>query len=117
MTIIIPYIEPRVGARCWQRLIEDFKNTIRTHWVQEMTTVNQKTVAVCLLLFITMIAPSLTFGAVYSKVTGNQMGANETILATSWVGIAYSLIGGMLLCVTGSIGPVLAVLTALFNMF
>ena len=60
-----------------------------------MTNFNQKTVAVSLLLFISVIAPTLTFGAVYGKVTGNQIGAVEAILGTAWVNVAYALIGGM----------------------
>ena len=76
-------------------IVADFKRTVGTHWVKEMTNFNQKTVAVTMLLFISVIAPTLTFGAVYGKVTGNQMGTVETILATSWVGIFYGLAGGM----------------------
>jgi hypothetical protein len=80
----------------WGRgIVHDVKTTIGTHWVQEMTNFNQKTVAVTLLVFITVIAPTLTFGAVYGKVTENNIGAIETILATAWVGVTYSLIGGM----------------------
>ena len=76
-------------------IIGDFKRTVGTHWVKEMTNFNQKTIAVTLLVFISVIAPTLTFGAVYGKVTNNSIGAIETILATSWVGVTYSLIGGM----------------------
>jgi len=83
-------------AQLWGRGIwNDMKHTIGTHWVKEMTNFNQKTVAVSLLLFITVIAPTLTFGAVYGKVTENRIGAIETLLATGWVGVTYSLIGGM----------------------
>ena len=96
-------------GRLWGKaIIDDIKNTVGSHWIQGMTNFNQKTVAVTLLLFISVIAPTLTFGAVYGKVTGSQIGTVETILATSWVGVAYSLIGGMPLCVMGSTGPVLA---------
>ena len=76
-------------------IINDFKRTVGTHWVTEFTNFNQKTVAVTLLVFISVIAPTLTFGAVYGKETDNKIGAVETILATSWVGVTYSLIGGM----------------------
>jgi hypothetical protein len=80
----------------WGRgIMSDIRTTVGTHWISEMTNFNQKTVAVTLLVFITVIAPTLTFGAVYGKVTENNIGAIETILATAWVGIAYSLIGGM----------------------
>lgn len=83
-------------ARLWGKgIIGDFKETIGSHWVQEMTNFNQKTVAVSLLLFIAVITPTLTFGAVYGKVTGNLVGTVETILATSWVGCFYALFSGM----------------------
>ena len=76
-------------------IINDFRRTVGTHWVKEVTNFNQKTIAVTLLMFISVIAPTLTFGAVYGKETDNRIGAVETILATTWVGIAYSMIGGM----------------------
>ena len=83
-------------AQMWGKGIKgDFQRTIGTHWFSEVTNFNQKTIAVSLLLFISVIAPTLTFGAVYGKVTNNLIGAIETIVATSWVGVAYSLIGGM----------------------
>jgi len=96
-------------------IIKDIRRTVGTHWVSEMTNFNQKTVAVTFLLFISVIAPTLTFGAVYGKTTGNRIGAVETILATSWIGVAYSLIGGMPLCVIGSTGPVLMFTKAIVN--
>lgn len=46
-------------------------------------------------LFIAVIAPSITFGAVYAKRTNNHMGAVELLLATAWCGIFYSLVSGM----------------------
>ena len=76
-------------------IIKDFKRTVGTHWVKEATNFNQKTIAVTLLIFISVIAPTLTFGAVYGKESDNRIGAVETILATTWVGVAYSMIGGM----------------------
>ena len=80
---------------CGRGIIKDIRRTVGSHWVEEFTNFNQKTVAVTLLVFISVIAPTLTFGAVYGKETGNQIGAVETILATSWVGVVYGLIGGM----------------------
>ena len=81
-----------------------------------MTNFNQKTVAVSLLLFIAVITPTLTFGAVYGKVTGNLVGTVETILATSWVGCFYALFSGMPLAIIGSTGPVLAFTKAVVSM-
>ena len=76
-------------------IIKDIKRTVGTHWLSEMTNFNGKTIAVTLLVFISVIAPTLTFGAVYGKVTDNKIGTVETILATCWVGVTYALIGGM----------------------
>jgi hypothetical protein len=84
--------EPQMWGR---GIISDMKRTIGTHWLAEMRNFNHKTVAVTFLMFISVIAPTLTFGAVYGKVTENNIGAIETILATAWIGIVYSLIGGM----------------------
>ena len=55
------------GQMWGKGLIADFKRTVGTHWVREMTNFNQKTIAVTLLVFISVIAPTLTFGAVYGK--------------------------------------------------
>jgi hypothetical protein len=71
-------------------IIEDIRTTVLSHWVSEMINFNQKTVAVTLLMFITVISPTLAFGATYGNVTSNLIGPIETMLATSWVGIAYS---------------------------
>jgi hypothetical protein len=76
-------------------IINDIERTVGTHWKAEMFNLNQKTIAVSLLMFITVISPTLTFGAVYGKMTENRMGAIETILATAWVGVVYAFIGGM----------------------
>ena len=81
-----------------------------------MTNFNGKTIPVALLVFISVIAPTLAFGASYGRVTNNQVGAIETMLATSWVGVTYSLIGGMPVCIIGSTGPVLALSTAIVSM-
>jgi len=76
-------------------IIADFKRTVGTNWVKEMTNFNQKTVAVSFFLYIAAIAPTITFGAVYGRSTNNYMGAIELMLATSWYGITYALAGGM----------------------
>ena len=52
-----------------------------------MTNFNGKTIAVTLLVFISVIVPTLTVVAVCGKVTDNKIGTVETILATCWVGL------------------------------
>jgi hypothetical protein len=100
----------------WGRgIVNDIRRTVGTHWISEMINLNQKTVAVSCLIFISVIPPTLAFGAAYGKMSGQRIGAIETILATSWVGVAYSLIGGMPMCIIGSTGPALAISTAIKN--
>jgi len=71
------FIDP---AQSWGKgFIKEFKSTIGTHWISEMTNFNQKTVAVSLLMFISVIAPALAFGAVYSRNTENNIGAVESV--------------------------------------
>jgi hypothetical protein len=83
-------------ARPWGKgIIGDVRSTLLTHFVEEMTNFNQRTVAVSLLMFITVIAPTLTFGAVYGSNTEFNIGAVETILATAWVGVFFSFFSGM----------------------
>lgn len=80
----------------WGRgIIHDFKTTIGKHWYEEMRNFNAKTIGVSFFLFIAVIAPCITFGAVYAKRTNNYMGAVELLLATAWCGIFYSLVSGM----------------------
>jgi hypothetical protein len=81
-----------------------------------MVNFNQKTVAVSLLMFLSVITPTLTFGAVYGKVTNGNVGVIETILATGWVGTVYSLIGGQPMCIIGSTGPLLIMSTVIYTM-
>jgi len=108
------HLEP---AQSWGKgFINDFKSTIGTHWVAEMINFNQKTVAVSMLMFISVIAPTLTFGAVYGRNTESQIGAVETLLATSWVGCAFALFSGMPTIIIGSTGPVLIMTTAMYSM-
>jgi len=97
-------------------VIQDFKRTIGKHWVKEMTNINQKTLAVSFFLFFAAIAPAITFGAVYSKVTHNYIGAVEMIAATAWCGIFYSLFGGMPIMINGGTGPVLAFSGVLYKL-
>lgn len=69
-----------------------------------------------MLMFITVIAPTLTFGAVYSTNTENQIGAVETILATAWSGCFFALFSGMPTVIIGSTGPLLIMSTVIYDM-
>jgi len=116
-------IDPDAGkvhldaAQPWGRgIINDFKQTVGTWWFKDVTNFNQKTIAVSCLMFITVIPPTLAFGASYGRMSGGRIGAIETILATAYYGVAYSLIGGMPMCIVGSTGPALAISTSIRTM-
>ena len=81
-----------------------------------MTNFNQKSIAVSLLMFISVFAPTLTFGAVYGRNTQSNIGVVETILATSWVGCFFSLFSGMPTVIVGSTGPVLIMTTVMVDL-
>lgn len=108
---------PPDPSQAWGKgLCADVKRTVMTHWKEEMTNFNQKTVAVSLLMFITVIAPTLTFGAVYSTNMDNRIGAVECILATCWTGCFFALFGGMPTVIVGSTGPVLIMSTVIYDL-
>jgi len=76
-------------------ILDDYRKTVGTHWCEEMTNVKGfKTVAVTLFLFFACIAPAITFGAIYAKLTHNYIGAVEMLVATAGCGIAFALVGG-----------------------
>jgi hypothetical protein len=83
------------GNNGWCRgVVKEFKMTLGTHWKEEMTNLNFRTIGVSFFMFIAAVSPAITFGAVYAKSTDNFIGAIEMILATAWCGIVYGLIGG-----------------------
>jgi len=105
------------GNNGWCRgVVKEFKMTLGTHWKEEMTNLNFRTVGVSFFMFIAAVSPAITFGAVYAKSTDNFIGAIEMILATAWCGIVYGLIGGQPMMINGATGPILAFSTVLFKM-
>lgn len=54
----------------WGRaVVKEFRATVGTWWVSEMTNANLKTVAVAFFLYLACVAPAITFGAIYAKVS------------------------------------------------
>lgn len=108
---------PLKPADMWGKgIIKDLRSTVFTWWIKEMTNFNQRTLAVSLLMFISCIAPALSFGAIYSRVTNGYMGAIETLLGTGYVGCVYALIGGMPMSILGSTGPLMIMSTILYGL-
>ena len=60
--------EHEESGMCGRAIIREFKNTLGTWWVKEMTNLNQKSIATSFFIFFAAVAPAITFGAVYGKV-------------------------------------------------
>jgi len=104
------------SSEMWGRgIIKDFKQTVGSYWVMEMTNLNQKTIAVSFFLFFAAITPAITFGGVYQRSTANRMGAVELILATAWTGVYFALFAGQPIILNGGTGPMLTIQTVLFK--
>jgi hypothetical protein len=76
-------------------IIKEVSETLGTNWMREMTNFNQRTITTSLLMFVTVVIPVMTFGSLYGKATGNNIGVIETIISATAVGIVFPLIGGM----------------------
>jgi hypothetical protein len=99
--------EPR-SQSCGRGIVDDYKKTIGTYWWEEIINLKSKTIAVILFLFFACVAPAITFGAIYSKITNNWIGPVEMLVGTAWCGIFFALVGGQPTMVNGGTGPVLA---------
>mmetsp|Transcript_823 Transcript_823/g.2356 ORF Transcript_823/g.2356 Transcript_823/m.2356 type:complete len:633 (-) Transcript_823:238-2136(-) len=105
------------GNNGWGRgIVKDFKRTIGTHYKEEITNFNFRTIGVSLFIFFAAVSPAITFGAVYGKSTNNNIGAIEMLLATAWCGIVYGFVGGQPMMINGGTGPVLALQTVIFQL-
>jgi hypothetical protein len=69
--------ETSMLCNCGRGIIQDFKRTTGTWWYKEMTNFNQKTIAVSVFIFFAAVAPAITFGAVYSKVSASRVSRRE----------------------------------------
>jgi|AntAceMinimDraft_5_1070358.scaffolds.fasta_scaffold115571_1 hypothetical protein len=77
----------------------------KSDWVDAFLPANQgKTLSTTCFIFFACLSAALSFGALFGEFTDQQLGASETILASSVTGIAYSLFGGQPLAIMGATG-------------
>jgi hypothetical protein len=61
------------NKKTWGRgIVSDFRRTVLTHWVKEMTNLNQTVIATTFFLFFACIAPAITFGKLIREITNNE---------------------------------------------
>ncbi len=58
-----------------------------------------------LFMYFACLAPAIAFGGLLSELTGGQIGAIETLLASAVAGILWSLLAGQPLAILGATGP------------
>ncbi len=89
--------------------LSDWTDAFSVQW-------RQKCLASTTFIFFACVAPAITFGALFDKGTEGQLGAFETLLASSLSGIAWALFSGQPLAIMGATGPELAYTIVFFNM-
>jgi len=89
-----PHGDDEANGSCGRAILKEYRRTIGTHWREEFTNFNQKTLAVSFFIFFAAVAPAITFGSVYAKSTSNYIGAVEMLTATAWCGVFYAIFGG-----------------------
>uniref|UniRef100_A0A7S3CY68 PTS EIIA type-2 domain-containing protein n=1 Tax=Palpitomonas bilix TaxID=652834 RepID=A0A7S3CY68_9EUKA len=65
-----------------------------------------KTISAIFMLFFACLAPAVSFGGLYEKNTGGQMGVLEVVIGSGLTMIAYALLGGSPMIIVGGTGPV-----------
>lgn len=61
-----------------------------------------------LFIFFACLSAAISFGALFDKGTGGQLGAFETILSSALSGLVWSIFSGQPLAIMGATGPELA---------
>mmetsp|Transcript_18786 Transcript_18786/g.47626 ORF Transcript_18786/g.47626 Transcript_18786/m.47626 type:complete len:511 (-) Transcript_18786:3199-4731(-) len=68
------------------------------------------------MLFFACLAPAISFGGLYEKSTGGQMGVVEVVVGSGAVMIAYAFLGGSPLVILGGTGPVFYFTRVLYDL-
>jgi mannitol/fructose-specific phosphotransferase system IIA component (Ntr-type) len=64
-----------------------------------------KVLSSTLFMFFACLAPAVAFGGLLATLTGGQIGAVETVLASVVCGVAWALFAGQPLTIVGATGP------------
>ncbi|MEM9586517.1 MAG: PTS sugar transporter subunit IIA [Planctomycetota bacterium] len=95
-------------------MVDDWRRRLPHYRSDFKDGVHAKSLASIMFMFFACLAPTVTFGGVIGVGTGGQIGAVETIIATTIGGILYALLSGQPLNILGTTGPLLAFITTLY---
>ncbi len=86
-------------------MMRDVKRRL-PHWVDDFRQgFRLKVLASILFMFVACLAAAVAFGGLLATLTGGQIGAIETLLASAVCGVLWSLFAGQPLPIVGATGP------------
>jgi mannitol/fructose-specific phosphotransferase system IIA component (Ntr-type) len=103
-------------GRLFGGLIADIRRRLPHYASDFRDGLHTKCVASTLFLFFAFLAPAVTFGGIMGKLTGNQIGAVEMLVATAVGGIVYAILSGQPLIILGGTGPLLVFTAILYRL-
>ena len=109
-----PYEGLRWSGRFAGGVLDDLRRRLPNYVSDIRDGIHLKSVASTMFLFFACVAPTVTFGGVIGVDTGGQIGAIETIVATTIGGVLYALLSGQPLSILGLTGPLLVFITTLY---
>lgn len=101
--------------RPWGGLINDIKRRIPMYKSDVTDGINSETLAATVFMYFAALSTAITFGGLASDKTKDLIGISETLVATSFVGIAFHLLAGQPLTIIGTTGPLLLFDEALYK--
>lgn len=97
------------GLRYTGKLFGGVREDLRRRlpwWVDDFRVgIDMKVVGSTLFMFFACLAPAIAFGGLLHELTGGQIGAVETILASAISGILWALFAGQPMAIVGATGP------------
>lgn len=97
--------ELRATGRPFGGMIADVKRRL-PFWLDDWVAgLNVKVLGSVLFMYFACLAPAVAFGGLLSTLTGGQIGAIETLLASAVCGILWSIFAGQPLPIVGATGP------------
>ncbi len=92
-------------GRLFGGMVRDVKRRL-PHWVDDFRQgFRLKVLGSILFMFVACLAAAVAFGGLLATLTGGQIGAIETLLASAVCGVLWSLFAGQPLPIVGATGP------------
>lgn len=97
--------ELRATGRIFGGAMLDLKRRL-PHWIDDWRQgLQPKVIGSTLFMFFACLAPAVAFGGLLATLTGGQIGAIETVLASVVCGLVWSIFAGQPLTIVGATGP------------